>query len=50
MKKSWVVAIMALSLTLAVGGATYYINSVYLPARHLEATNALRTDAPAQTE
>lgn len=50
MKKSWVAAITALSLTLAVGGAAYYINSVYLPAKQLEAANALRTDAPAHTE
>ena len=50
MKKSWVAAITALSLTLAVGGAAYYINSVYLPAKQLEAANALRTDAPAQAE
>ena len=50
MKKSWVAAITALSFTLVVGGAAYYINSVYLPAKQLEAANALRTNALAQAE
>lgn len=50
MKRNLPAVITVAVLAALVGGAAYYVNSVYLPAKQREAANALRTDVTEAVE